>query len=785
MHFEATPMRLSWLSLLLLACPAFAGDWAHWRGPNHNGVAADKDIPSEFDVAQAGKDNLLWKAPYGCRSTPLYMGGRLFFNSHVGEGEKEQERVVCLDAASGELIWEKRFNVWHTDIVSNRVGWTNMVGDPATGNVYCHGTQGLLMCFSRDGKLLWQHSLGEEFGRVGGYGGRLTSPVVDGNLVIIGIACAAWGEYARGGFRLIAFDTRTGQIAWWASSGYRVRDTNSSTPIVADIGGQRLVITGGADGGVHAFKVRTGEKVWSYLWDPKDPKGDPLFCAGAVNCTPVIKGDHVFIAHGEVNPDNAKDQGRVVCLDGSQVVNGKPKMVWQVDGLKIKFASPVLDGDRLILNDDKGTLHCLDTNNGNELWKFKYGKGGNVRNSPVLAGKNLYVGDAASQFHVIDISGKKPKKLHTELLQSNTPGVNAELDGSAAIVNGCLFFSTNDTMYCVGKEKPAPAGNGKKPDPQKEEKAPEDAKPEHLQVFPADVTLGPGESAEFKARLYDHKGRFIREVKAKWELGPMLAPEATPGLPPPPTINPPALKGELSSDGKLTVPEKGPAQFGNVLAKAEGLTGRARVRQYTNLPIKQDFEKIPAGASPAGWVNTQVKFQVRKVGDGNVLVKTATNPSPLVARAHAYIGPANMSDYTIESDVLGTTVQGEIPDMAVVANRYTFGLFGNTQQLRLVSWDAVPRIDKSVSHPWKPNVWYRLKLTVVVNGDKALVRGKVWERGQDEPKDWTLEVEDPMPNREGAPAVYANIPPRGIGGPMKPGAEVYFDNVAVNPNKKK
>src|SRR5207249_287387 len=132
----------------------------------------------------------------------------------------------------------------------------------------------------------------------GGYGGRLTSPVVDGDLVIIGMACAAWGEYARGGFRLVAFDTRTGKLAWWGSTLMRIVDTNSSTPIAANIGGQRLVIMGGADGAVHAFKVRTGEKVWSYS-----------FAAGAVNCTPVVKGDHVFIAHGEVNPDNT-EQGR-------------------------------------------------------------------------------------------------------------------------------------------------------------------------------------------------------------------------------------------------------------------------------------------------------------------------------------------------------------------------------------------------------------------------------------------------------------------------------------------
>jgi hypothetical protein len=304
--------------------------------------------------------------------------------------------------------------------------------------------------------------------------------------------------------------------------------------------------------------------------------------------------------------------------------------------------------------------------------------------------------------------------------------------------------------------------------------------PAHLQVFPADVTLEPGESVSFKARLFDDKGNFLREVKAEWTLAPLLPPEPTPGLPPVPKMNPPPLKGQLTPDGKLTVPTDVQGQFGNVEASAEGLKGHARVRQVPRLPYKQDFEKVPAGAVPGGWVNSQVKFQVRKVGDTNVLVKTATNPSPLVARANAFFGPPSLKNYTIEADVLGKKSLDELPDMALVNSRYTFGLFGATQQLRLVSWDAMPRIDRSIAFAWKPDVWFRLKLTVEYNGDKATIRGKIWEREKPEPEKWTLEIDDPMPNREGAPALYANvtgIPPGGIG------AEVFFDNLVVTPNR--
>src|SRR5205807_15080 len=114
-----------------------------------------------------------------------------------------------------------------------RLGWTHLCGDPETGNVYAHGTQGFLIGFDKDGKVLWQHSLHEEYGRISGYGGRLASPLVDEDLVIVGMLNANWGEQTIGGTRFVAFDKRSGAVVWWASTGYRPRDTFYSCPTVA------------------------------------------------------------------------------------------------------------------------------------------------------------------------------------------------------------------------------------------------------------------------------------------------------------------------------------------------------------------------------------------------------------------------------------------------------------------------------------------------------------------------------------------------------------------------
>src|SRR5262245_12949371 len=92
-------LRMTTLAVaLVFVSLAAAGDWVPWRGPLQTGVSPEKDLPDKFSPAEAGKNNLVWKAPYGCRSTPLVFNDKVYFLSEAGEGLKQQERVVCLEA---------------------------------------------------------------------------------------------------------------------------------------------------------------------------------------------------------------------------------------------------------------------------------------------------------------------------------------------------------------------------------------------------------------------------------------------------------------------------------------------------------------------------------------------------------------------------------------------------------------------------------------------------------------------------------------------------------------
>ena len=93
---------------------------------------AEKNLPTKWSPAG---ENLAWKAPYGGRSAPIVMGDRLYLLNGVGAGPTLRERLVCLNADTGKLIWEYAYNVFLSDVPPHRIAWSSPAGDPETGNI--------------------------------------------------------------------------------------------------------------------------------------------------------------------------------------------------------------------------------------------------------------------------------------------------------------------------------------------------------------------------------------------------------------------------------------------------------------------------------------------------------------------------------------------------------------------------------------------------------------------------------------------------------------------------
>src|SRR5689334_3048214 len=109
-------LRLLRRSSILILCFASLGfaqqigsvdDWPDWRGPDRDGVSQEKGLPEKWSLAG---QNLAWKAPFGGRSSPIVLGNHLYLQNTAGAGETEQERILCLNADTGKVLWEYKFN---------------------------------------------------------------------------------------------------------------------------------------------------------------------------------------------------------------------------------------------------------------------------------------------------------------------------------------------------------------------------------------------------------------------------------------------------------------------------------------------------------------------------------------------------------------------------------------------------------------------------------------------------------------------------------------------------
>ena len=266
-----------------------------------------------------------------------------------------------------------------------------------------------------------------------------------------------------------------------------------------------------------------------------------------------------------------------------------------------------------------------------------------------------------------------------------------------------------------------------------------------LLLTPAE-TLTSGESVAFSVIGFDAEGKQTEAVGAvEWmQTG---------------------LTGVF--EGDTFTPDKGAgAHAGTVTAQSGDMKAVARVRVIPSLPWSEDFEEVELEKIPTHWIGATGKFFVREKDGNKILIK----PPPVrgLDRSNVYIGPSTMKDYQIQIDLMGTKNKRRVPDMGLIANRYTLDMQGKHQRLQIRSWASDLRMAKTIDFAWETGVWYTMKMMVEIMDDKAIIRGKVWRRGEPEPEEWTITAEDPLPNREGSPGIYGNSP-----------ADIYYDNLKV------
>ncbi|MEX2186864.1 MAG: PQQ-binding-like beta-propeller repeat protein [Pirellulales bacterium] len=713
-------------------------DWPNWRGPEQNNVSRETGLVDKWNPKGGPGSNLLWKSEkLGTRSTPIVMNGKLYIVCRADPlTPLEGEKVVCADPATGDILWENKFNVSLSDVPGERVGWANLAGDPETGNVYCMGVCGLFQCIDGEsGKTLWSSATHEQFGLLTTYGARTNTPVVFEDLVIISGIVIGWGEQAKPNHRFIAFNKKTGEVVWYAGTRDLPNDTNYSCPVMCVLNGQAAMVVGGGDGGVWALQPRTGKPIWHYD-----------FTIGGINPSPLVVGDTVYASHSEENLAS-NTAGGIAAINGALTGDiTKTGEIWRLREFMVGRSSPVMFNDLLYAIDDRAKLFVLDPKTGQTLTRRALGK--EMRATPLIADGKMYCATSNGQYYVLQAGGSSSEGSQLKVLSQGRLPTGEECHGSAIVSAGRIYVPSMENLYCIGTPDHKPAATARPEGPQ-ETPVGADDKPAHVQIVPAELLLRPGDTQQFEVRLYNARGQLLKSdgIEANFEL---------------------KGAGEISPDGKFTAAAEGAHTAMYIHAKVGDLDGLSRVRVVPALPWKFDFAD---GQVPITWVSARYRHITRKVEGNDVMVKVTTIPKG--TRSMCFFGQSDLHDYTIQADVLGNLKNGKTPDIGLIAQGYILDMRGASQELEIRSWGTQKnRVHKTIAFAWKPNVWYRTKLQASVEDGKAVLRGKVWPRDDKEPSDWTATLVDPQPVHTGSPGLFGNATD----------AEIFLDDITVTPN---
>jgi outer membrane protein assembly factor BamB len=761
----AAGLALELLSAGQRASGAEMHGWLSWRGPEQSGVSRETGLPDKVSVADP-----LWVVDFPGQSAPVIANGKLYAMGYTGTGPDLREGVACFDAETGQKIWERLYNDYLSDTIYLRYATASPTIDPETGNVYIQGTQGILPAFTSDGKLLWQHFLMEEFGRLTFPNSRTATPAIDGDLVITRGITANWGANGPASDRFYAFDKKTGALVWTSTPGAPPKDNSFSHPQFGWYQGRRVFYAGTGDGSVVCVNARTGDPLWRVN----------LFRAG-INATVLVHHDDKVIAiYG-----TPYELGQMVALKTPKVMPSNPAAgpvvlerkdleLW-ADDISSSTSSPILVGDTVYMVAEKGDLFALDANTGNIKWKLKLGI--EQRNScPLFADGKVYapiLDDPATKtvgqseagtkggFYII-----KPTDTEGEIL------CHAELDGrcfgTPVAYNGKLYLQTARHLYCWGRK----GNNPGCPPPIAEKSWPAAGSATQLQVIPSEVLLHPGQRVEFRVRSLDANGFTVDESipvsQTKWAsyIPPTAKVRAT-------------MKASFENGALVAAPDPVPSA-GAFEITAGNLKGYMRGRVMPNLPSKQDFESFTLSETnadgtafsypPLPWIGARFKFDVRDKDGSKVLAKTTDNR--FFQRAMVFIGTPDMHQYTIQADVMSEGNRRKMSEVGVIDQHYLIVLKGNDQKLEINSNQE--RLKVSQDFKWSPNVWYRLKARVDSASDgSAVVRAKAWKKDDPEPEQWTIEVPHKTGHQAGSPGLFGFSPQD---------MRVFIDNVEVVPD---
>ena len=450
------PTALTALLAMTFFSTARADDWPQWLGPRRDSIWREPGLATAIPAAGLP---VKWRVPVaGGYSGPAVADGRVYVMDYVArEGELVNgpndrtlragtERLLCLDAATGRLLWKHEYDCPYSISYASGPRCTPTVAD---GRVYALGAEGNLACLdAATGRLLWSKDFKTDYAAPTPIWGFCGHPLVEGDLLV----CLVGGP----GSVAVAFDRVTGAERWKALTA---SESGYCPPTMIESAGVRQLVIWDADN-LNALDPATGRVLWS---QPLKPMYGMSIMAPQVADTP--RGRVLF----------ASGIGRVAALYALAADAPAARLLWRGEPKSAVFcanATPFIAGDTLYGCDcDTGMLTAVALEDGRRLWetlapttggerRSKHGTAFLVRQAEGVAGDpagttRTWIFSETGDLILARLSPEKYEELgRTRLLDPTNECFGREVVWShPAFANGCILVRNDRELVCVSAKE--------------------------------------------------------------------------------------------------------------------------------------------------------------------------------------------------------------------------------------------------------------------------------------------------------------------------------------------
>ncbi|MBI3868637.1 MAG: PQQ-binding-like beta-propeller repeat protein [Verrucomicrobia bacterium] len=413
--------------------------WPQWRGPMANGSAPKAQPPLRWSET----NHLRWRAaiPGKAHSSPVVWGDRVFLTTAIPVGEPgppvydnapgshdnlpvtQTNRFVLLAVSrkDGRVLWQRTVREEFPHEGGHRTGSLTSAspitdGEHVWANFGSHG----LYCFTVDGELRWKKDLGQMHTLHAH--GEGSSPALHGDSLVLN-----WDQESDS--KLYCFDKRTGSIRWVAP---RDEETSWSTPLIVEMeetGKRQIVVS--ATKRIRGYDLATGAQIWE--------------CGGLarnVVASPVE-------SHGVVIAGNSYDWQAMLAIrlkDARGDVTDTAGVAWKLTRLTPYVPSPLVYEDTLyFLRHNQNILSRVDPQTGKHRGDpVRLPELRDIFASPVAAAGRIYITGREGMTVVV-----KHDRENTLLAVNRLDDV---FSASPALVDHEIYLRGERFLYCIAED---------------------------------------------------------------------------------------------------------------------------------------------------------------------------------------------------------------------------------------------------------------------------------------------------------------------------------------------